>query len=32
MIYTHGLKVGGGGVRSPIDTMTMASAHTGQHD
>lgn len=25
MIYTHVLKVGGGGVRSPIDLMTMAN-------
>lgn len=24
MIYTHVLKVGGGGVRSPLDTMELA--------
>jgi integron integrase len=28
MIYTHVLKVGGGGVRSPLDTLLPASAHT----
>lgn len=27
MIYTHVLKVGGGGVRSPLDTLLPASAH-----